>query len=200
MIIHQTLKNDTIIKCAITDLLNAGYIVVIRALAVDKITSLKDELGRGQREISLGRTARWVPPENHDTAYNGLPGTVGLIEEQGKFHVLEVVTRAENVNDINNIGVIYRKVNLNINLETKQVLEKYGFDINKLGCHSSAKEAVYAWRTYDADKTMETIYEQLDVMRAAAKTPEEKFRLKRLDELVQKYSSEEKDLKQKESD
>ena len=100
MVIHQTLKNDTIVRCAITDLLEAGYTVVVRALAVDQITSIKDELGRGQDQLAIGRIPRWVPPENHDTAYVGLPGTVDLIETSGKYHLLEVVTRSSDKNNL----------------------------------------------------------------------------------------------------
>ena len=111
MVIHQTLKNDTIVRCAITDLLEAGYTVVVRALAVDQITSIKDEFGRGQDQLAIGRIPRWVPPENHDTAYRGLPGTVDLIETSGKYHLLEVVTRSEDKDNLNDIGVMYRGVN-----------------------------------------------------------------------------------------
>ena len=188
MIIHQTLKNDTIVRCAMTDLLKAGYTVVVRALAVDKITSIKDELGRGQKELALGKIPRWVPPENHDTAYNGLPGTVELIENQGKYHMLEVVTRSEDKNDLNNIGVIYRVINSGTSLARIIDLEGYGFSTEKIKNHSSAKAAVENGRAQDASKTMATIDEDLSKMKAVATTPEEQVRIKRIEDIVEEYT------------
>lgn len=189
MIIHQTLKNDTIIKCAITDLLNAGYTIVVRALAVDKITSIRDELRRGQEKIVLGRTPRWVPPENHDTAYNGLPGTVGLIEKLGAYHLLEIITRSEDEENHNDIGVIYRVVNPNADFAHRLNLVQNGFETERVGAeaYQNAESAVYAGRAIDAERTMATIDEKLEEIKAIAKTPEEKFRIKRIESIARDY-------------
>lgn len=196
MVIHQTLKNDTIVRCAITDLLNAGYTVVVRALAVDKITSIKDELGRGQDELALGRIPRWVPPENHDTAYVGLPGTVDLIESSGKYHLLEVVTRSDDKDNLNNIGVMYRAVNPDADFSRRFDLEGYGFSTQEIKNHSSARVAVEVGRAMDAAKTMATIDEDLEKMKAVATTPEEEFRIKRIENIVAEYSMVDAKVKQ----
>lgn len=187
MIIHQTLKNDTIVKSAITKLLEAGYTVVVRALAVDKVTSMRDELRRGQKELAAGRIPRWVPPQNHDFAYNGLPGTVGLIEELGKYHMLEIVTRSENEDDLNAINVIYRGINPETSFERRQDLAANGFTVSKIPSYPSAEAAVYGGRQMDADKTLSTIEEDLAKMSRVSKTAEERARIKRIEDACLDY-------------
>lgn len=187
MIIHQTLKNDTIVRCAITDLLNAGYTVVVRALAVDKITSIRDELRRGQGEIEAGRIARWVPPENHDTAYNGLPGTVATIESQGKYHLLEIITRSEDENNHNAINIIHRAVNPDADFAHRLNLRQNNFETERVGAYPSAEAAVHAGRAMDAERTMATIDDKLEKIKAKAKTPEEKLRVKRIESICMDY-------------
>ena len=187
MIIHQTLKNDTIIRCAITDLLNAGYTVVVRALAVDKITSVRDELRRGQGEIEAGRIPRWVPPENHDTAYEGLPGTVAKIEEQGKYHLLEVITRSYNENNHNAINIIHRAFNPTAGFYHRANLMQNGFGTERVSSYPTAEAAVHAGRAMDAARTMSTIDSKLEEIKAKAKTPEEKLRIKRIESICMDY-------------
>ena len=183
MVIHQTLKNDTIIKCAIADLMKAGYTVIVRALAVSELKSNLSMIGRCQDQLATDDTCRWVPQENHDYAYRGLPETVGHIEELGAYHLLEVLTRKEN--EPENPNVVYRKRNPLIDDFHLQALADHGFgeaNQTKLG---SARNAVIIGRQQDFEEILPRAQAKIDAAKAVAKTPEEFVRIKRVeDELL----------------
>ncbi len=186
LVIHQTLKNEMIIKCAIADLLKAGYTVVVRALAVSELKSNLSMVGRCQDQLDYDKTCRWVPQENHDRAYKGLPDTVGKIEEQGAYHLLEVLTREEN--KPNHPNVIYRKRNPNLTSEQMLSLEEHGFvepEVLELG---DAKAAVVAGREADLENAMFISEEKIRNAKIRATTPEEFVRLRRIDNMVLAYT------------
>lgn len=188
VILHQTLKNNTIVDNAIADFIRDGYTVVIMALAVHEITSNKDMIRRCQRTLELYNTSRWVPQENHDFAYEGLPKTVSVIEERGCYDLLEIVTRSEDENDLNNINFIYRKVNPNISADHLETLRHYGIPTTPI-LGRSAREAVIAGREYDAERTLAVIDEQLATATKQATTPEEFIRIRRLQEMLCDYTN-----------
>lgn len=187
LVIHQTLKNDTIIKCAIKDLMEAGYTVVIRALAVSELKSNMSMIKRCQDQIAIDGTCRWVPQNNHDYAYNGLPETVGKIEQLGAYHLLEVLTRAEN--DPNHPNIIYRKRNKNMTPDQAEVLKEHYFGGKNILEYPNARAAVYAGRDMDLQNMLETIEEKIDVAKQRATTPEESRRIAHLEQLHAEYTS-----------
>ena len=183
MVIHQTLKNDGIIKWSLTDLTNADYARVIVVMAADEKTSNEGMLRRCQGQIQTDGTCRWVPQENHDYAYNGLPSTVGKIEDMGIYDAIVVVMRSEDENKPNNVRVIYRVYNPNISPEHKKILEEAGFADSEFRAYGSAREAVEKGRELDAAETMAVLEGKLKEARSIATTPEEKVRIERLQKM-----------------
>lgn len=183
MIIHQTLKNDGIIKWSLTDLTNADYARVIVVMAADEKTSNEGMLKRCQRQIQADGTCRWVPQENHDYAYNGLPSTVGKIEDMGIYDAIVVVMRSEDENKPNNIRVIHRAYNPQISEEHKRALQEAGFADAEFKVYGSAYEAVQKGRELDAAETMAVLEGKLKEARSIATTPEEKVRIERLQKM-----------------
>lgn len=195
MVIHQTLKNDTIIRCAIADLTKAGYVVVVNVMAADKITSLYGELSRGQKQLGVDGTCRWVPPKNHDEAYNGLPDTVKKIEEKGCYDLIEVMTRSDDPNEPTKVNIIYRKRNPEISSDHLMTLAEYGLTLPQITQFETARQAVVEGREQDADKMLEKIEGKLEEAESLPDkqkreiTPEEMSRILRLRGIGVEYAA-----------
>lgn len=177
MIIHQTLKNETIIRCAITDLMKAGYCVIVRALAVSDLNSNLSMIERCQKDIlGKNRMGRWVPQENHDFAYKGLPDTIAKIEESGKYHMIEVLMREDG--DSLNPTNIYRKINPDHTYEMWQTLNEIHINTRNLLRYPNAKTAVIEGRKLDLCDTMAKFDEKIAEIEKKATTAEEFKRIK----------------------
>ncbi len=183
MIIHQTLKNDTIINCAITDLTNSDYARVIVVMAADEMTSNEGMLRRCQDNLEYDGTCRWVPQENHDFAYKGLPTTVGHIEERGLYDAIVVVTRSNDPKHPENVNVIHKVFNPNMSEHHRRALEAVGFGGAQIISLGSAKDAVIAGREMDGDKTLDKLEEKIKTAKSRATTPEEFVRIRGLEKL-----------------
>ena len=161
IILHQTLKGDYIARSedgAISRFLNAGYTVVVVALAVSELESDISMLERCQGVANMSGIKRLVPQENHDRAYNGLPGTIEYIEDSGKFDSIIIVKRVPYLPS--NPDFIYKSVNRNLPDEKVDNLAKLGiidraydsekgFKTDGLN-YSTAKETVEETRRIDS--------------------------------------------------
>ena len=183
MIIHQTLKNDTIINCAITDLTNNDYARVIVVMAADEMTSNEGMLRRCQDKLAFDGTCRWVPQENHDFAYNGLPTTVGHIEERGLYDAIVVVTRSIDPDHPENVNVIHKVFNPDMPEHHKRALESINFGGENFKILDSAKEAVLVGREADGEHTLSELEGRIAQAKERASTPEEFKRIKHLENL-----------------
>ncbi len=183
MIVHQTLKNDNIIKFALTDLTNSDYARVIVVMAADEMTSNEGMLRRCQDQLAFDETCRWVPQENHDFAYKGLPTTVGHIEESGMYDAIVVVTRSNDPLHPENVNIIHKVFNPNMPEHHRRALEAIGFGGAQILSLGSAKDAVLAGREMDGERTLDGLGAMIKVAKTRAKTPEEAVRIRGLEKL-----------------
>lgn len=162
IILHQTLKGDYIARSedgAISRFLDAGYTVVVVALAVSELESDISMLERCQGVANISGIKRLVPQENHDRAYNGLPGTIDYIEKNGKYDSIIIVKRVPYLPS--NPDVIYKTVNKGLSIEKIRNLEKLGISENynlekgiRFGAYDSARETVETTRKIDSIESL----------------------------------------------
>ena len=155
-------------------------------MAADEKTSNEGMLRRCQDQLQTDGTCRWVPQENHDFAYNGLPQTVENIERRGLYDAIVVVLRSEDPKQPNNVRVIHRVYNPNISEEHLEVLRAYGFDGPEINQFGTSRNAVVKGREMDADETMQILEGRIDTARSLATTPEEFVRIERLQKMFDK--------------
>lgn len=87
-----TMRTDAICN-TMNNMMQQGYTVVTRVLAVPNYLSVLGTLRRYEamkRERGYGR---WVKPEDHDAAYVGMLNTVSRIEQEGIADWMEVYAR-----------------------------------------------------------------------------------------------------------
>ena len=87
IIFEVPMKNNRIADDAIVDLLNKGYTVIVRGLAVCDLESRLSILERYEEQVAKRGWGRLVLPEHHDATYNGMPNTIKYIEETGRYDI-----------------------------------------------------------------------------------------------------------------
>ena len=93
LIMQKTLRDDEVIYDTLVPLKKAGYLVVLRVLAVSEIES---KLSTLERSLAVKRTVgycRWTPIKNQDYAINGLVPTTQHIFESEYCDVVQVFKR-----------------------------------------------------------------------------------------------------------
>ncbi len=186
LIIHQTLKNNVIADNAISMLRDKGYIVIVRALAVSDLESKMSMIERSQALIEELGYCRWVPKNNHDVAYEGLPKTVDYMQQSGKYDMIEILKRG---------GVptrpeaLFRIVNPDIPDWKKQALAESKFDSTNFSATSArtAKEAVDRGRSVDREKVVQTLMGRIKIAEDRASTPEEPVYIDEVKDLLAEY-------------
>lgn len=186
LIIHQTLKNNIIADDAITKLRNKGYVVIVRALAVSDLESKMSMIERSQALIEELGYCRWVPKQNHDLAYAGLPKTVEYMQQSGKYDMIEILKRGGVPAEPE---VLFRQINPEAEDWRKQALEESNFATSPYAANGekTAKEAVERGRKSDSDKVMESLIGRINIAEDRASTPEETFYIDEIRELFAKY-------------
>lgn len=167
IILHQTLKNNRIADDAITKFRDAGYTVGVRAFAVPYIESKMSQIERCLGQIEKLGFCRYVRKVDHDAAVAGLPGTVGYIEQSGKYDFIEIFKRGKQ---IDHPTLVYSKLNPETEQQTLEALsnceqastetETFGFE--------SAQDAVVRTRLQEEVKLSKTIDKRIE----AAETSE----------------------------
>lgn len=95
IIFEGTMKNNRIADESISELQDLGYTVIVRGLSVCDLESRISILERYEAQVAVKGWGRLVVPEHHNQTYNGMPNTIGYIEENGKYDVLEIFARGE---------------------------------------------------------------------------------------------------------
>lgn len=108
IILHQTLKNNRIADDAITKFREAGYTVGVRAFAVPYTESKMSQIERCLGQIDKLGFCRYVRKVDHDAAVQGLPRTVGYIEESGKYDFIEIFKRGKKIEQPT---LVYARIN-----------------------------------------------------------------------------------------
>lgn len=187
IILHQTLKNNRIADDAITKFRQAGYTVGVRAFAVPYMESKMSQIERCEGQIEKLGFCRYVRKVDHDAAVEGLPKTVGYIEESGKYDFIEVFKRSK---DISKPQLVYAKINPETREETLETLsncEQASHEDKPFG-FSGAQDAVERTRLQEALRIEKTIDDRiLEAEQSPANNPEMQVHIDELKENVQLF-------------
>lgn len=172
IILHQTLKNNRIADDAMTKFKEAGYTVGVRAFAVPYLESKMSQIERCEGQIESLGFCRYVRQQDHDTAIEGLPKTVGYIESSGKYDFIEIFKRSKQVD---RPTLVYSKINPQSADDTLDALsdcENVSHEDNYFG-FVSAQDAVERTRAEEALKVAKTLDERIAEAEASPANNEE---------------------------
>lgn len=185
LVFHQTLKNNRIVDEGMEMLLNNGYYLIVRGLAVSEYESRMSMIERCLKQKELTGYYRYVTVDDHNNTYNGMPMTIEYIENSEKYDVLEIFKRGKNIDEPE---LIYRKAKkcaskYNLNEEVVNLgvynREKYAF--------KSAKDALLNAREQDASLFLENYDSRMNsVLNNSNLTPVLSEQAKELQDLVSK--------------
>lgn len=160
VIFEGTMKNNRIADESITELQQLGYTVVVRGLAVCDLESRMSILERYEGQVSKKGWGRLVVTDHHNQTYNGMPNTIDYIEQNGRYDILEIFARGEDLDEPVNV---YAKHNQTSKEKTKKAIDgkkcvskhsrTFGFD--------NARESVLMSREEEYDWVMPTIDERI---------------------------------------
>ena len=190
IILHQTLKNNRIADDAITKFRDAGYIVGVRAFAVPYTESKMSQIERCLGQIDKLGFCRYVRKLDHDTAVDGLPKTVGYIEETSKYDFIEIFKRGR---EIDKPTLVYSKINPETEKQTLEALsnceqvchqdESFGFE--------NARDAVETTRFQEELRVAKTLDARIkDAENHPCNNPEMQTHIDELKEYFQQFKIE----------
>lgn len=160
VIFEGTMKNNRIADESITELQQLGYTVIVRGLAVCDLESRMSILERYEGQVSKKGWGRLVVTDHHNQTYSGMPNTIDYIEQNGRYDILEIFARGEELDEPVNV---YAKHNSSTKPRTKKAIagrkcvskhsRTFGFD--------NARESVLMSREEEYDWVMPTIDERI---------------------------------------
>lgn len=161
IIFHQTLKNNRIVDDAMTKFHNAGYTVIVRALAVSYFESKISQLERCMAQYNSVGFCRHVDPETHCDAIKGIPYTVSYMEETGKYDLIQIYVRTS---DISKPKLIYSKANPQSRNNLKHTFKQRSLEVpeNLVYDFNSAKTAIKRSRQIDSYHCVKTLQGRID--------------------------------------
>lgn len=163
IIFEGTMKNNRIADESISELEELGYTVIVRGLSVCDLESRMSILERYEAQVATKGWGRLVVTEHHNQTYNGMPNTIGYIEETGQYDVLEIFARGELPSEPT---IIYSKHN-------EQEKEKIERAISKRKCiskhtrkygYANAKEAIIENRQEEYDIVIPKLKERMKIV------------------------------------
>ena len=160
IIFEGTMKNNRIADESISELQDLGYTVIVRGLSVCDLESRISILERYEAQVAVKGWGRLVVPEHHNQTYNGMPNTIGYIEENDKYDVLEIFARGEIPYEPT---LIYSKHNekqkekIQKAVKGKRCISKF---TRKYG-YESGKEAILENRQEEYDIVIPTLGERI---------------------------------------
>lgn len=169
IIFEGTMKNNRIADESISELQDLGYTVIVRGLSVCDLESRISILERYEAQVAVKGWGRLVVPEHHNQTYNGMPNTIGYIEENGKYDVLEIFARGEIPYEPT---LIYSKHNekqqekIQKALEGKRCISKF---TRKYG-YEDGREAILENREEEYDIVIPTLGERIKKVLFAMKS------------------------------
>lgn len=187
LIFEGTMWNNRVADESIVELLDLGYTVIVRGLAVDELESRLSILERYVGQKTTKGFGRLVTNEHHDRTYKGMPNTIDYIESTGKYTLLEIFTRG--LEDISEPQIIYSNINKNyaerfedsILNNTKINHRKVSLAKNPNNFYN-AKQAIAKGREESAKQTAENFEERLKGVQIGIPEVDEK-----IDSLVEIY-------------
>ncbi|MGN0961661.1 MAG: zeta toxin family protein [Christensenellales bacterium] len=160
IIFHQTLKNNRIADDAMTKFHDSGYIVEVRAFAVSYFESKMSQIERCKAQYETMGFCRHVDPTAHIEAIKGIPFTLSYMEESGKYDILKIYMRSDN---IAKPTLIYTNTNPETRNEIKKIYLHRWLAYPKIlrnGC-TSAKEAINKGRQLDTIRCVKTLSKRI---------------------------------------
>ena len=149
LIFEGTMWNTRVADDAIADLIDLGYMVVVRGMAVGNLVSKLSVVDRYVNEIKAKGYGRLVEVPHHDKTYDGMPKTIDYIEQNGYFSILEVFSRnAENPRSPKLIYSAVNKKDRNLKkvLASKFIEDRFVSMVNNHNTFDSAKDAIIGGR------------------------------------------------------
>lgn len=167
IIFEGTMKNNRIADESITELHKLGYTVVVRGLAVADLESRISILERYEGQVTKKGWGRLVVTEHHNQTYEGMPNTIGYIEETGKYDIIEIFARGEELDEP---VKIYSMHNKNTKEKTRTAISgkkcvskhqrKFGFENAKNAILKSRQEE-YEWVIPTLETRIKVIMESM---------------------------------------
>lgn len=160
IILHNTLRSNTIVNNAMSKLHDAGYIVGVRCLAVSYFESKMSQIERCETQYSTLGFCRFADSQAHKDTIVGIPKTLDYIEDSQKYDVMQVYARSE---DISKPTLIYSGINPKSAFIVHYTLHKRNLDMigNKRNGYPSAKDALENIREQDSKECMETLNKRI---------------------------------------
>lgn len=161
IIFEGTMKNNRIADESITKLREElGYTVIVRGLSVCDLESRMSILERYEEQVSKKGWGRMVVPEHHNKTYLGMPNTIEYIERTGKYDILEIFRRGENVGEP---VLVYSKHNPETQEKTQGIINNNHFvsSQTQLNGHINGYQAIFDGREEDAQRVLEFYPERL---------------------------------------
>lgn len=196
IILHQTLKSNRVVDDAMTKFKEAGYTVGVRAFAVPYFESKMSQIERCEGQMETLGFCRHVAKVDHDTALEGLPRTVGYIEDSGKYDFIQIFKRGEKISQPD---LVYSKFNPVNKVQTLNALA----DCNpvqiphtdKLFGFANAQVAVEKTRESEAMRCEKTLNERIaSAERSPYNTPEMQLHIDELKDRLYEYRQSKKKL------
>ena len=151
IIFEGTMKNNRIADESIPELQSLGYTVVVRGLAVCDLESRMSILERYEGQVSTKGWGRLVVTEHHNQTYNGMPNTINYIEQNGRYDILEIFARGEELDEPENVYTIHNpnsKEKIDKAIAGRKHISKhqrkFGFD-NARDSVLKSREEEYDW-------------------------------------------------------
>lgn len=151
IIFEGTMKNNRIADESIPELQELGYTVIVRGLAVCDLESRMSILERYEGQVSKKGWGRLVVTEHHNQTYEGMPNTIDYIEQNGRYDILEIYARGEEIGEPVNVYTVHnpnsREKSLKAVKGRKHVSQHqrtYGFG-NARESVLKSREEEYSW-------------------------------------------------------
>ena len=174
IIFEGTMKNNRVADESITELETLGYTVIVRGLAVADLESRISILERYEGQVTKKGWGRLVVTDHHNQTYEGMPNTIGYIEETGKYDILEIFARGEDLAEPVNIYAMHNKKTKE---KTARAIKgrkyvskhqrKYGFKSAKQAILGSRQEE-YEWVAPTLEARIKAIMESMIARNATA--------------------------------
>lgn len=155
IIFEGTMKNNRVADEAIVELQKLGYTVIVRGLAVCDLESRLSIHERYEAQLATKGWGRLVVPEHHNQTYEGMPNTIGYIEDNDRYDILEIFKRGETPDSPE---LIYSKHNERTIEQTMKSIDNKDFvskSTKKYG-YKTAKEAINECREEDYERVIPT--------------------------------------------
>ncbi|WP_017924783.1 zeta toxin family protein, partial [Burkholderia glumae] len=91
LVVDGTMRHPESVRNLARRLVDRGYVVEVRGIAMPKEVSLARAELQTEREIAATGVGRFVNPAQHDQAYAGMVETIALLEREKAVHRIQIL-------------------------------------------------------------------------------------------------------------